>query len=68
MSDFVRVKSKTTGHEYTVGRNRAEQSDDLNIIPNKQATNLNGDPLPPKYMVKADTAPTAATKSKEDTK
>lgn len=67
-NDFVRVKSKTTGHEYTVGRARAEQSDDLSIIPNKHATNINGDTLPPKYLTRATSTGKPANKSEEDAK
>lgn len=61
MTDFVRVKSKTTGHEHTTSRRNADANPDFNIIPNKPAVNLNGDPLPPKYLVKANPANPAST-------
>lgn len=70
MSDFVRAKSKTTGHEVTVSRARANQSADLDIIGNKHAVNINGTPLPPKTRhTAASTAPSdpkPGKKSEED--
>ena len=47
MSNLVRVQHAVTGHQYTVGANKAANDDNLKVL-DKPAVNLNGDPLPPK--------------------
>lgn len=52
MTKFVRVRDKTTGHQYTTTAVRAAQNPNLQVV-DRPATNVSGHPLPPKYRVKA---------------
>lgn len=61
MADFVRVKDKTTDHEYTLAAESVNP--DLHDVLNKRATDAGGRPLPAKPHIKLPKA-TAAEGSK----
>ena len=72
MSEFVRVKDKATGHEYSA---RRPDLDKVEVL-DKPAVDRNGRPLPPKYKTSVTNQAAAkqshggesASKSKEDSK
>ena len=49
MPEFLRVKDKETGHEYSVPKVRYDADPDLYTKVDKDATDPAGTPLPPKY-------------------
>lgn len=49
-TEFVRVKDPDTKHEYSAPRRFAEASS-LEVLPDKEAVDENGRPLPPKHHV-----------------
>lgn len=50
-TEFVRVKDKTTKHEYSTPKAFAESADDLEILTGKEAIDANGRPLAAKPYV-----------------
>jgi hypothetical protein len=51
MTEFVRVKDPGTGHEWSAPKRWAEASDEVEVLHNKRATDVNGRPLPSKPKV-----------------
>lgn len=52
MPDYVRVKDKTTRHEYSIVASTFDKNaHELIEDPRKPATNTDGTPMPPKYFV-----------------
>ena len=59
MSDFIRVKDKSTGHEYSI-RERQFNEDAHTRLDNKSAYSASGEVAPPKFKT---TVTKAAEKS-----
>ncbi len=51
MVEYVRVKDKTTRHEYTIARTAYEADQEPYELLEKDATQADGTPLPPKHHV-----------------
>lgn len=47
MSDYIRVRDKDTGHEYTIREHRMQGEAHTRL--DKPALGAGGEPLPPKY-------------------
>lgn len=58
---LVRVQHKTTGHQYTVGANKAATDKDLTIL-DRPAVDINGNALPPKPRTTLPSKPDANLK------
>jgi len=63
--DWVRVRHAQTRHEYTVSRLEAGLDKDLEILPNKEAVDVNGRPLPPHNRESFTPIPAPATPKHE---
>lgn len=48
--DWVRIRDDRTGHHLTVSRRAADNSSHYRILGNSSAVDVNGRPLPPKYL------------------
>lgn len=65
MSDFVRVRDKDTGHEFSYATAAAEGDERFEVLKDADAVDANGAPLPPTYnegKTKRASGSTAATK------
>ena len=70
MSDFIRVRDKDTGHEYTIRERRFKDGAQTKL--DKDAVGASGEPLPPKHKTTvtkaADKKAGTATKATDDKK
>lgn len=63
MTDLVRVKDKSTGHEFSWPARLAEGVEGVEVLDKKDAIDGSGEPVPPKH--KTSVAKSAAAKQSQ---